>query len=284
MRNDFLNIWVVGTYANQLEGIGSDLYKCRFVTTEDIEGQNINHLNRFVNEFVCQWYVWKNNIKSEYVAFCHYRRQQSITKMIFPDLKNGAIQYFYALYIPETAFDMNHELPFITRNKYMPKFMIDDLVEYLHTQKVIPIEDIKAFCTPEKDKDLTYICRETYACKWEVFCDMMEFVCGYFDFICQKYNLKTKKDWIDHISNNVIAHYKAIDKKIIENVFQEWSLDIIYQKREDYLRIFDEDEGLNSYCNNWRVYAYAIEDLIGLYIGTHKRVCYGELSSGHCGT
>lgn len=280
MRNDFLNIWVVGTYASQLEGIGLDLYKCRYVTTEDIEGENINHLNRFVNEFVCQWYVYKNNIKSDYVSFCHYRRQHSITKIVFPELKKGRIQYFYRLLIPKSDPDMGKEFPFLERNRFMPQFMFDDIEEYLHLQKFIPIEDIRRYCTPTKEQQVPFYNREAYACKWEIFCEMMEFVCGYYDFICKKYNLNTREDWIEHIRKKIIAYHKSFGKEAANRYF-EGSMEMVYQSRENYLHIFDEDEGLNSNCNNWRVYAYAIEDLISVYIGTHKRVCAGEINSGY---
>ena len=280
MRNDFLNIWVVGTYANQLDGIGVDLYKCRYVTTEDIEGENINHLSRFVNEFVCQWYVYKNNIKSDYVAFCHYRRQKSITDILFPQIKNGYIQYFYALYLKNSHLNMRKKLPFMTRNIYMPQFMMDDIIEYLYSQKIIPIDKIEKFCSPLPDKPLVFPCREIYACNWENFCNMMEFICGYYEFICEKYHLKTREDWVEHIKNNVIEYHKSFGRNVV-NTYFPYSVHMIYQRKEDYLRIFDEDGGLNSFCNNWRVYAYVIEDLIGLYIGTHKRTYFGELTAGN---
>ena len=280
MRNDFLNIWVVGTYASQLEGTGLDLYKCQYVTTEDIEGENINHLNKFLNEFVCQWYVYKNDIKSDYVSFCHYRRQHSITKIVFPELKKGRIQYFYRLLIPKSDPIMSSEFPFLARNRFMPQFMFDDIEEYLNLQKFIPIEDIKKYCTPTNERQVPFYNREAYACKWEIFCEMMEFICGYYDFICKKYNLNTRRDWIEHISQGIIAYHKSFGKKAVNN-YAIGSMEMVYQNRENYLHIFDEDEGLNSPCNNWRVYAYVIEDLISVYIGTHKRVCAGEVTAGH---
>lgn len=39
-----------------------------------VEGDNINNLNKFYSELVTFYYVWKNNIESKYVGFCHYRR------------------------------------------------------------------------------------------------------------------------------------------------------------------------------------------------------------------
>ena len=41
----------------------------------DVEGENINYLNAFYSEIVTFYWVWKNNIKSTKVGFCHYRRR-----------------------------------------------------------------------------------------------------------------------------------------------------------------------------------------------------------------
>ena len=40
----------------------------------DVEGENINHLNAFYSEISTIYWVWKNNVRSEKVGFCHYRR------------------------------------------------------------------------------------------------------------------------------------------------------------------------------------------------------------------
>lgn len=39
-----------------------------------VEGDNINHLNRFYSELTTMYYVWKNRIESRQIGFCHYRR------------------------------------------------------------------------------------------------------------------------------------------------------------------------------------------------------------------
>lgn len=41
----------------------------------DVEGENINHLNAFYSEISTIYWVWKNNVRSEKVGFCHYRRK-----------------------------------------------------------------------------------------------------------------------------------------------------------------------------------------------------------------
>ena len=39
-----------------------------------MEGENINHLNRFYSELTTMYYVWKNKMESKRIGFCHYRR------------------------------------------------------------------------------------------------------------------------------------------------------------------------------------------------------------------
>ena len=39
-----------------------------------VEGENINHLNRFYSELTTFYWVWKNQIRSKVIGFCHYRR------------------------------------------------------------------------------------------------------------------------------------------------------------------------------------------------------------------
>lgn len=41
----------------------------------EVEGENINHLNKFYSEMTTMYWVWKNNKRSKYVGFCHYRRR-----------------------------------------------------------------------------------------------------------------------------------------------------------------------------------------------------------------
>lgn len=275
-----LNIWVVGTSKEQLNTLDDSLYRKKFVTNDEIEGENINHLNRFLNEFVCQYYVWKNNIYSKYVAFCHYRRVIEVDSITLSKVREGAIQYFHCLFLDEPCFKTSYDYPLAARNTYMPSFMIDDIQEYLRHQKIIPQDSLKKFCTLNEDGYVRFPCRAMYACKWDIFCDMMSFIFGYIDFVSDKYGLRSKEDWIKHISNKVIAYHKSIGKEKIET-FNDHSMDAMYQSKEEYLRIFDEDEGLNSYCNNWRLYAYTLEDLVAIYIGTHKRVSFKDINCGH---
>lgn len=49
-----------------------------FPTHKPAELPNINIMNPVYSEMVLMWYVWKNNLKSDYVGFEHYRRRLDI--------------------------------------------------------------------------------------------------------------------------------------------------------------------------------------------------------------
>lgn len=49
-------------------------YKLFNVNYLNIPGDSINYLNRYLCELCGYYYIWKNNIYSPYVGFCHYRR------------------------------------------------------------------------------------------------------------------------------------------------------------------------------------------------------------------
>ena len=61
-------IWC--TYHDKQQLIDYDLHESehfKLFNTNDLnmQGDNINYLNEYLAEFVCLYYVWKNNIKSD---------------------------------------------------------------------------------------------------------------------------------------------------------------------------------------------------------------------------
>ena len=62
-------------------GLRNDEHHFCFPTYIAPTEQNINHLNPILSEMVTMWYVWKNNLRSEYVGFNHYRRRFNVCRM-----------------------------------------------------------------------------------------------------------------------------------------------------------------------------------------------------------
>ena len=60
-----------------------------------LKEKNINYLNPHLNEIVTLYYVWKNNLYSKYVGFCHYRR--FFKKIDYDKLEDTGCYYYAGL-------------------------------------------------------------------------------------------------------------------------------------------------------------------------------------------
>ena len=69
-----INIWQVYHDINLKKEIKENKYPFfkGYYTKSNLNCHNINHIQDYINEFVCQYYVYKNNIKSDIVGFCQY--------------------------------------------------------------------------------------------------------------------------------------------------------------------------------------------------------------------
>lgn len=55
-----------------------------------VKGDNINYLNKYLCEVCTLYYVWKNNLYSKYIGFCHYRRFfVNLTDYVFDNLQSN---------------------------------------------------------------------------------------------------------------------------------------------------------------------------------------------------
>jgi len=257
-------------------------YNC-FNPKEEYSKHNINKLNRFWSEFVCQYYVYKNNIYSKVISFCHDTRIIQATKIKENEiLDKDIIQCYYIVKTNMTnEYDyLGNKIPKIEevphrefRNIYyeivskmnQPEFMYNDFIEYLTTQNIVPIENIINITSTN---DYNFITREMYTCIWNRWIDMMKFVCGYYEFIIKKYSLNIVDDYYKHFINRIIPHYRNLKP---ENYTPS---KILYMQPHAFNEINNPKTkyGLNAQCNVWRCYSYHIEILISLYILTHNNI------------
>lgn len=156
------------------------------------EGKSINRLNVFYCELCTLYYIWKNNLKSDYVVLKQYRRPfewESVGRL--PD-KGEVICY----------------KPIVMNVNIMFQYAI------CHgKQRAIDLYNILAskYGTSSEIFDYFYGCNKMYTnnsmvLRWDDFCDMCKFVFGIIDEIDKYYNL-----------NYSYNNYKLNAKKLTED-------------------------------------------------------------------
>ena len=76
-------IWITYHRDEQVEqyGLREDETHKLFAAHKEADGDNINIMNPVFSEMVTMYYVWKNQKKSNFVGFNHYRRQFDVTRL-----------------------------------------------------------------------------------------------------------------------------------------------------------------------------------------------------------
>lgn len=285
-----LKIWVIGTTKDSFKkdikhhyrkininlNKYSDIYN-KFITTNlNIEGDNINYISKLFNEFCAMYYVWKNNLKSEYIGFCHYRRQIPISMLDYKKLEQGKIQYFSSHY--NIRYNISHKVDKILQTKYQHFYawltaicyaedtnLYNDLEEYFDKQEYFDKDKIKEYC--DYTKYLVHpqlIPRCLFVCKWEVFDNMMKLFVGYFEFLVSKYNLHNEQEWKNFYKENYINHYI----KNWNNLVEEYGDSFVTRNTTKKILLRTEDNGYNLVppLYAWRLFAILLEEMFSMYI------------------
>lgn len=135
-----------------------------------LKEDNINYLNPHLNEIVTIYYVWKNNLYSKYVGFCHYRRFYfNLTENVLD--KCDFVYYMYIkLYLTKSEYYNN------------PHYKINDLYTYLKNLKIWDEDYLhKLFF----DDDSFFICpwKISFILSWEKFVKFCEIYFGFMEYI-----------------------------------------------------------------------------------------------------
>lgn len=164
----------------------SDTFKL-FYTKKDLPNRySINHLQQFLCEWVTQYYVWKNCIKTKYVGFCHYRRIINVDEDVLKTFKENNIYYHH--YFPlRFAKCIKDEWLLGGLNLH-----VDLIKEYLQTKekynKYLDCFDYVMNNQPCMNFG------ELYVCKWDIFEELMEFIEDYIKFLFYKlFNIEYKE-------------------------------------------------------------------------------------------
>jgi len=148
----------------------NDNMKLINVCTNQDNEDNINYLNHFYSELVMCYYVWKNQIHSDYVCIWDHRR--FITPINFDKLDDNCIQAYYHVYTDKTPFEyMIHE----GINEYIVWQFIKYMIEEKHIDHDLVIDTI--FKKQWQDRLWLHSC---FNCNWNVFNDLCNFM---FEFV-----------------------------------------------------------------------------------------------------
>lgn len=183
-------------------------------------GKSINNMNIFYCELCTMYYIWKNDIKSDYIVLKQYRRPFEWEKVgRLPE--NGEI-------ICYKPFDLNG-IP-----------VIYQYAIYHGKKRAFSLLSIIKDLYGEKSDEYNYLTRgrelytnNTFVIKWDDFCNMCEFVFNTTDYIDKVYGLKHnynkyilnareytedgryeyQKHWMAYIGERLVSCYIATKMK-----------------------------------------------------------------------
>lgn len=202
------------------------------------EYENINSLNNHLSEIPSLYYVWKNNIKSDYVGFCQYRRH--FTWVNFDKLEEGQVQVY-----------KKWDLEFPTRYEAHLDIGIGEYITYMFMKYIF---EKRPNIDRQKVRDYIYgnktviSNKHMFICKWDIFCDICDFIFGFLEYFIPNGDWKNPDALVEC----------ALDLKALDDIVAKY----YENKGEDHRWVTLKAEG--------RQIASYIEWFWGLYVN----LCY----------
>lgn len=236
----------------------TDNFKLYYTKDLYIDGFSLNYVQYFLNEYVTQYYVWKNNIKSDLVGFCHYRR--NINKYINNDILNHIYeysQYKTFITIPINEIIINHHN--YKTNLYSIKLDNDLFGMNLHYDLLLSyIKESYSNYIYERAIQLLNAnysrqnLGELYICKWNIFCLLIEFVNGYIKYMFNNLlNIPVKE-----------LHKYSYDEY---NQLAKYLNDRNFGLRKDFIETLNINSDKLEFAGYPRSIGFIIESIIGIF-------------------
>lgn len=214
------------------------------------EGKNIDKYGFEFGGFAAMYYVWMNNLKSDIVGFCEYRRHFNPEMINLERINNGEVQTWecqIGYYHPKTDrynnfFEWCLMFKFPTWVIY--KF-VESLSEFLHKPLTEIVNDL---C--DKSKVTKLVGRQMYICKWETFNIIMTIYNNFLNKIIPGFN-----ENIDNFEN-----YWNIETALFNQKYQIGDLDTNDREQNFYWSNGD------TVFYNRRIPAYYGETFLGTII------------------
>lgn len=176
---------------------------------EGLPLKNINHINHHYSQIISMYYVWKNQLKSDYVCIWDHRR--FFTPIDFERLDNDEIQAYFHVHTDMTPFEyMIHE----GINEYIIYQFIKFMIEKYNIDhdKIIDL----IYNKPWEDR-LWLI--TGFNCNWKVFNSICDFTFNFVNYLIPNGDYESYdsiEQWVQDMKLSMsILRNKSKDGEII---------------------------------------------------------------------
>ena len=208
-------IWVTYHQDEQVAqyGLRNDEHHTLFPSHKDVDGENINVLNPVYSEMVTMWYVWKNQLKSDYVGFEHYRRHLNIVRLP----KESECQVYRVLDFKDKTVYKQYSLCHNHHDMDAVLSILDDKYgkDNEYSSYILRSSVLIANCT--------------FVMKWEDFCSLCEFmfpILEEFGHRCGMDGLGTVESWnekaIADFGDNKPIYQRRVVSFLAERLISAW--------------------------------------------------------------
>jgi len=149
----------------------SEHFKLYYNDDRNLKEENINYLHDYLGEMTTYYYVWKNQIKSDYVGFCQYRRH--FMYINFEELEKHKILALCNWPVNDTIYTEH-----CGKNKIINDFYLLSFINYMYNKYNINAYD-NIFI--QKNHKIGY--HSAFIYQWDIFNEVCEFIFGFLDYL-----------------------------------------------------------------------------------------------------